>query len=141
MDGDGRWKAGHGSRSPVADEGGGKTAGRWNVGGVVVERLPGVPAHPRDRSAQLAVTPSLLATETGGGARASPAAVVCSGRRDQRKGASRAAVNGGGAVALDGGRKGTEELVGWRPWSSARGGNGDSGRVRARGSHAKPRKR
>jgi hypothetical protein len=79
--------------------------------------------------------------EADGGARASPAAAVCSGRRGQRKGASRAAVSGGGAVALDGDRKGAEELVGWQPWSSARDGNGDRGRVRARGSQAKPRTR
>jgi hypothetical protein len=64
--------------------------------------------------------------EAGGGARVAPAVAVCSGRRGQRKGASRAAVSGGGAVALGWDRKGTEELVGWRPWSSARGGHGCS---------------
>jgi hypothetical protein len=53
----------------------------------------------------------------------------------------RAAVSGGGAVTLDGDGKGMEELVRWWPWSSMRGGKGDSGRVRARGSQAKPRKR
>jgi hypothetical protein len=46
-------------------------------------------AHPRDCSAQLAVTPGLLAMGAGGGARAAPAAAVCNGGRGQRKGASR----------------------------------------------------
>jgi hypothetical protein len=46
MDRDGRWKAGHGSRSSAADEGGGTSARERDVGGVVVERLPGVLAHP-----------------------------------------------------------------------------------------------
>jgi hypothetical protein len=66
MDGDGRWKAGHGSRSPAADEGGGTTAGEQNVGGVVVERLPGVPAHPLGLAARAEVAHGLLTTRACG---------------------------------------------------------------------------
>jgi hypothetical protein len=62
MDVDGRWKAGHGSRIPTVDEGGGTMAGGRNVGGVVVERLPGVPVHLLGLAARAEVAHGLLTT-------------------------------------------------------------------------------
>jgi hypothetical protein len=60
MDGDGWWKAGDGSRSPATDEGGGTSAGERDVGGVVVERLPGVSAHLLGRATWAEVAHGLL---------------------------------------------------------------------------------
>jgi hypothetical protein len=57
MDGDGRWKAGDGSRSPATDEDSGTLAGERDVGGVVVERLPGVLAHPLRLATRVEVAP------------------------------------------------------------------------------------
>jgi hypothetical protein len=45
---------------------------------------------------------------------------LAGGQRGQGRGASRAADGGGGAVTLGQDGEGTEKLVGWRPWSSAR---------------------